>query len=597
MDERTDWWQRLGGPNAINLPAWIFTLVGGTLASFSWMPDGPLIRAAEWMVLSLAAQLALGGVLIMARVTYLQREPRPSRPAALIGTLLVAGFLRGALLAFAGEELSLTEHGFVLERATGAALAFTVWYALAMLVVDGWRSHHTIVGRLRSELSREQSLAEQSTVMITKFRHSVVERTESAISDGLVSASAVSGQPSAAATSLQRTVDDVIRPLSHELEQRAMADARLLSQVEEPNTTTHIPLFAYIGGIFTARPFAPLATTAVVIATPLVVSIHLFGAAIGILAVLLSAAVVGLSLRALRASTMAAFPRWSTGWCALVVIGEWLGITVIAGALFGAVVGVSNRQAALWMEYAGGSPTRAAVFSLVAMTLTTMVMAAVEGSVEYQMRTARWSLQQTVASVEWASARLRQRAWIEQRSLGRLLHGTVQASMVAAALKVREQSPQEAAETIAGLSTRLRYALGEGAETPWRRELENLSDVWDGAIDLTINVTPNAESALDQDPLAARCTFQVVSEAVTNAVRHGDANSVRATVETDPGYLLLTVHDDGTPRAGSPGSGTGTRIYDANCASWSLEFDSTTTLSARIACRSDESVRATGIFV
>ncbi len=119
MDERTDWWQRLGGPNAINLPAWIFTLVGGTLASFSWMPDGPLIRAAEWMVLSLAAQLALGGVLIMARVTYLQREPRPSRPAALIGTLLVAGFLRGALLAFAGEELSLTEHGFVLERATG----------------------------------------------------------------------------------------------------------------------------------------------------------------------------------------------------------------------------------------------------------------------------------------------------------------------------------------------------------------------------------------------------------------------------------------------------------------------------------------------
>jgi len=224
---------------------------------------------------------------------------------------------------------------------------------------------------------------------------------------------------------------------------------------------------------------------------------------------------------------------------------------------------------------------------ILVLALTTMVAAAAEGSVEHELRVARDELRNAVLSVEWAAARLRQRAWNEQRSFGRLLHGTVQATMVAAAIKIRDQSPEEAAVSIAVLTIRLQYALGAGVETPWRREVANLSDVWDGAIQLEVVVTKPAELVLDEDPLAAHSLFQVLSEGVTNAVRHGDANSVRVTVEADPSYLVLTVMDDGIPTRDRGEDGTGAKVYRANCADWQLTFDSTTILRARIAFGSD----------
>ena len=589
MDDAQGWWRRLGGSNAISLTAWLFTLVGGTVAAFSWIPGGPTFRPLDWIALSVVAQLVLGGILFVAWRTYLSPRPRPSRPLACIATLLVAGFVRGAFLSIAGEQLDLVDHGYALERATGAALSFAVWYALATLIVDGWRRHRAVVAQLRAEMLREQELAERSTAMLNNFRQSVVLQTQRALREGLQAASAASGEPTAAADSLRHTVNDLIRPLSHELELRAIADAELLATAEQPAAIPRVPLRGYLAGIFTARPFAPLATAAVVIATPLVVSIHVLGPILGTTAVLMSATVVGLSLQALRGPIMAAIPRWSVALSALVVTCTWVGVTVLVGLLLAGLVGLSRQPLDTWLASAGVSTTSSSLLVLLALALTTMVSAAIEGSVEEQLRTARTKLRATAISVEWAAARLRQRAWVEQRSFGRLLHGTVQASMVATALKIRDQSPEEAAVTIAGLTTRMQYALGAGVETPWRREIDNLADVWGGAIDLTVNVMPSAGNAMDQDSLAAHSLLQVLSEGVTNAVRHGDANSVRATVEAQANYLLLTLRDDGVPALSSGASGSGTRIYEANCADWSLTFDSTTTLQARIAWRRESS--------
>ena len=579
MEKAPRWWLRLGGPNAISLPAWLFTLVGGTAAAFSWIPDGPDVRPWEWVVLSVVAQLLLGGILLVAWLTYLSPRSRASRAFALIATLLVAGWVRGAFLAYAGERLGLVDNGFTDQRAIGAAVSFAVWYSLATLIVDEWRQHRAAVNQLRAELLHERELAERSSSLITDFRANVIEQTQALLSAGLESASAASAEPTSAAASLRRTVDDLIRPLSYELERRAVSDAELLAAVEKRPVSARVPLRNYVAGIFTARPFAPLVTSAVIVATALVVTMHVLGPVPGALAVLLSASAVGLLLWALRPPIMRAIPKWPLPLSAAVVIGAWVSVTVLTGFLLAAL---------------GLSVSSSSMFVLLAMALMTMVAAAIEGSVEQQQRSAEEQLRDAVLAVEWTSARLRQRAWNEQRSLGRLLHGTVQATMVAAALKLRDQSPDEAAETIAGLTTRLQYALGDETDTPWRRDVANLSDVWDGAIRLTVVVMPDAERILDLDALAAHSLLQVLNEGVTNAVRHGNANSVRATVGLEPGYLQLTVMDDGTPTEMRGAGGTGSNIFEANCADWHLEFDSTTTLHARVACRDESSRVAKG---
>lgn len=584
MDEPQGWWDRLGGRYAVTLPAWIFTLIGGSVAAFAWIPGDLNDRPLEWVALSIIAQLIVGVVLLAARMTYLSARPRPSRTLALIVTLLVAGWLRGAFLSWAGQRAGLVEDGYIIERAAGTAIAFTVWFCLATLIVDDHRRYRIAVAQLRAATAREQMLAEQATDVIGTFRATVVAETQDAIRAGLQSASAVSSDPAIAAASLHRTVDEVIRPISRELEVRAIGDAAILADATEASTDSRVPLRTYVAGTFTARPFAPLVTPAVVIATPLVVIMHVLGPVIGALIVLSSGVLVGVLLFLIQRPVMRAIPHWSTAHSAGVVIASWLGVTALVALFIGLVAPLCGYPASGWWVNGVPSAATASVFGLLELAVTTMVAAAVEGSVEQQHRSTQKQLHTTLQSVEWAAARLRQRAWSEQRSFGRLLHGTVQAMMVSAAIRMSDQTPQEAEETIETLTTHLRYALGQGSQVPWRQEVSNLQEMWSGAIDLSITITPETQAALDLDALAGNSLFQVMSEAVTNAVRHGDADTVRITVEAQDDCVVVTVMNDGNPIAPPGSEGMGSRIFDANCIDWDLRVDRVTSLTARIAC-------------
>jgi signal transduction histidine kinase len=51
----------------------------------------------------------------------------------------------------------------------------------------------------------------------------------------------------------------------------------------------------------------------------------------------------------------------------------------------------------------------------------------------------------------------------------------------------------------------------------------------------------------DLDPDLVEDVFLIAAEAIRNAVKHAQAFTIHVAVETPPGRLLLTVHDDGGP--------------------------------------------------
>ncbi|MCX6461636.1 MAG: hypothetical protein NTZ03_15180 [Actinobacteria bacterium] len=584
METDAGWWHRLGGPNAINVPAWVFTLVGGTAAAFAWIPRGTLVRTTDWIGLSIVAQVILGAVLLLAWFTYLSPRNRRPRPFALIVTLLVAGAIRGAFLSIAGERFGLVQQGYLLERSLGAAISFTAWYAISALIVDDWRRHQQAVAQLTVEARRELELAERAARIVKEFRVTLVERTEGIVRAQLFAAAEASAQPAGASQSLQRSVDEVIRPLSHEMERRSIEDEALVQEADKYRTRPKVPFRSYLIGTFTERPFAPLLTSIIVIVTPPLVTMHVLGPVVGVIVLLTAGLGLGLALSLLRSSIAAALPSWSLPRCVAVVTGCWLGLTVLIGLILSTIVRVSGVMPNSWLANGGSTGATSTVVAILSLGLLTMIVSAIEGSIQAQHRRAERDLKTAALSAEWAAARLRQSAGNEQRRFGRIVHGGVQARMVAAAALVQQQTPQEAATTIANLADGIHDALATDGESPWRQEFSDMEDVWSVAINLTFNIAPTAESALDSDVLAARSVVTVIGEAITNAVRHGDADTVRATITAEPGYLEITVMNDGKAVLKSTERGMGSRLYDSNFATWNITASPTTTLRGRIPC-------------
>ena len=58
-----------------------------------------------------------------------------------------------------------------------------------------------------------------------------------------------------------------------------------------------------------------------------------------------------------------------------------------------------------------------------------------------------------------------------------------------------------------------------------------------------------ARSLLEKDQGIARCVFEVLREAVTNAVKHGDASLVRFEVNASELGVQLEIWNNGTPIA------------------------------------------------
>jgi nitrate/nitrite-specific signal transduction histidine kinase len=101
-------------------------------------------------------------------------------------------------------------------------------------------------------------------------------------------------------------------------------------------------------------------------------------------------------------------------------------------------------------------------------------------------------------------------------------------------------------------------------------QLAQLTQLWAGY--LNIEVT-NKFAGNDLSQQTTASVVQVVSEAVSNAVRHGLARNIRISVEPgDPtgSHLVVTVQDDGLgPRSGK--SGLGTELFRAAAGvNWSL---------------------------
>jgi signal transduction histidine kinase len=168
-----------------------------------------------------------------------------------------------------------------------------------------------------------------------------------------------------------------------------------------------------------------------------------------------------------------------------------------------------------------------------------------------------------------------QQMWIARRNWSFVVHGTVQSALTAAITRLGTDSEPEQFQVDLALSDldRAAKALSQTPEIELdlSKALQNISSTWDGICQVKINITERATRALDRNSDARICVNEICKEAVSNAVRHGEAKRVDIEIDRSGDEILfLKASNDGRPIEKSAVPGLGSKMFEELTVDWSL---------------------------
>ena len=112
----------------------------------------------------------------------------------------------------------------------------------------------------------------------------------------------------------------------------------------------------------------------------------------------------------------------------------------------------------------------------------------------------------------------------------------------------------------------------EGISRPFDLEtsLADIADSWAGICELELQFESSALESVNEDLGIARSINEILREAISNAVRHGNASKVVVELAQEGNVLNLTVTNNGSPVTKKSRASLGTDMLDEVTLEWSL---------------------------
>lgn len=185
-----------------------------------------------------------------------------------------------------------------------------------------------------------------------------------------------------------------------------------------------------------------------------------------------------------------------------------------------------------------------------------------------QMKRDNDSLAREVALFE-------QQMWIARRNWSFVVHGTVQAALTAAITRLSsgENLEQYQIDMVMQDLNRAKEALSKTPEidVDLNAALPNLVATWAGICNVKFEITERATRALQKDVSARMCVNEICKEAVSNAVRHGEAKEVLVQIDRSADELLiLKISNNGRLLDPKLRRGVGSAMLDELTLEWSV---------------------------
>lgn len=551
-------WRSLGRTEAIN---WIAVAVVVVLqvngvnhvnSGFEIVGREPLFYASIFL-----AFVPMLAVLGMARFVVIPHVPVWLRPYLTLVSFEIAIFVRTWTF-----DALIRHFSFSVDSQFGARLAsaqinqmivFVVFAYLVSSANDFARQNKELAQSLEAlnaaQRDTQQRLAERKRSLILSIQNQL--RNALAGLRGFDSEKDAEG--------LKSVIDDIVRPISHQLGREFEADVPGRFDTDR----ARIQLRTLFVRSVTDNPFHPLLFTLWVFPAAVTTLVSWVGQDSLWLGALLCAIyyVVALALH----------------WAWKLVPAAW-GVVVravlitLAPMLFGFI---ANQFVHVFIG--PNTPDNSVTLSIFFMFITWSITLVV---------TSRRLLRENFAALTEANAALRRQLVTEnaearhfEEAVSRVLHGPVQDAVAASLLRVQQLPPgtKLGSSELEQIRRPVEQALTllnapEISARSVEQSLLDLTELWNGVVSITLQLDQRAVDAIALSEGSNSTVVELLREAISNAIRHGDASQVVVEVAlVNDKDALLRVSNNGEPVTAEGVPGIGTKLLNDLAVSWSRQ--------------------------
>lgn len=470
---------------------------------------------------------------------------------AIIAAYLLAGFTRGWFL-----ENSLRDLGLISTSGLGFRFfAGAVIVSFASIIISyTWSTISDARGNFKALWEENVSLEETVLQLMQEKDTNEVSQTL-ALGQRITAELTKLGQVDSITQrrNLEHLVNKVVRPLSHKLAPDWISNVNRKTWAQKADwrtfwsnlhPTSHLP-----------SPIVSATATSISVLAP-VVGLYGWSTAIrlvGLLFVTLTCTMY-LANPILKQVLKNATPSWK-------VIGITVGLVLI-------FIPATNSTTFALAETP--SPNAFVIAGLIVIPTFSWVVILGNAARGYTAKLLD-ELAVTRDQLRWTIARLNVLSWYNRGLISRLLHGPIQNSLQVALLEVQASDDSEtSARVIEGAVKRIEAAIKDvrnSDRSAWQdlSSMESALESWRSIAEVKKFTDPQTEVALLNDPAGCAILTDIVMEACSNAVRHGNSTQLDISYALVDKQVELTVTDNGIWPSTSRESGLGTELMRA-CA-------------------------------
>ena len=567
-------------PSAVfSWPVFVFSLLWAIMTNFTDVDNNPpgnyLLRVASVTAAHMVAFAFLGIFQALSR-----RVPVLVGAIAVVPTVVAASLVRGWVVFSLLNAIGHDNADLLSYRLMGSVTNVGMSIIVTAVVVHRVRSYRESRRALLAERLRLVEVREHARGRLQLMAKKTLDDVRASITTAL---DLQQIRPAdATADRIQHTIDEIVRPVSHRLEQEQFS----WEPMELDSKAGSINWRDAVSNALSADHLYPraiaLAMTAIALSTTLRNQTPVEAAYV------LSCALLGtwLTLVLTRRFVSSRRAAWAEG--TSMVLGA-----VVAGI----ATGLTTLPVKLDTERPFSLVVQAPLF-----TLMFTVFFALAGSATKQAANATERLSETTAELAWEVARLSEEYRHARVSLARALHGKVQAGMMSSLMRLR-QAIRDEDDALEELVAHTREELGSlinslevsesGGPASLNILIADLTDTWEGIASCTITADSHTRELLESDPVVMTALGELIPELTFNAVKHGGATAVDCELELqDERTLRMVCADNGSRPSDSGRVGLGTKLLDECASSWHRTNDAKGTVTvAYVPYASDESLR------
>lgn len=475
--------------------------------------------------------------------------------AFVLITYAVIGELRGLTLFALTQELNLAQTSEIGYRLLVAPFFALVWMSISLVVVGGIREQNQSLSELATERSHLRRRANAANTQLQTLRAEIAGRVTGVVAPALADLNnklanlGNKAGASEAVAAMQHTVDDIVRPLSHQISTESIAIPPL------PETGRKLGR----RGLFPKRVKISL--------YPAWVSLLLLATMIGP-----TSAFRSLDL-ALAISFLTAVLMLGLLSIAQVLIGDREFKPTLAVVLYLVIYSWVALVTSVIFEATALEVSRPQSSLIAMLILFVGVNAMAIGMASAYQRYTLERYRITNRSLNLIEQRLSQQAWLEQRRVAALLHGSVQGALYAAAIRLanmKKPNAKEIQETLAEIDQALdEIRAGQDNNFDLVAAFDSYKDLWSDSVVIDVSYSESFLSAVRLNRAAGESILEVLVEACNNAVKHGKATAIQVAVGlADDGLALVSVMNQGS-QLGEGERSFGSSLFDQLTFGWS----------------------------